>query len=343
MNVMGPGGRVVGNALASELVRIFLQARFKLQEEGKTAIFVAIDGKPAGILAVADPIESTTLEAVRELHELGLKLVMLTGDNRRTAAVVARELGLDAVEAEIEPAGKVAHIQEAARGRKTCRHGRRWHKRRARPQRGNFLRDVTRLNQEERNFRVFGPDETVSNLLGAVFEVTNRQWDAREMKNDEFLAPAGRVLDSMLSEHQCEGWLEGYLLTGRHGLFNRCLASRLSSFSPDRWDVRCPDFPIAADNGNAKIQRSRRDNTVRHVRNIVAGHLLHRSNDIASKRRFLEYMPGVVEGGPQIIEGRWWQTVFLFDEVDDFRQADGKNLYRSAIRGGLVDEILRPR
>jgi Cu+-exporting ATPase len=87
-------------------------AAMKFQEEGKTAIFVAIDAKPAGILAVADPIKSTTLEAVRELHELGLKLVMLTGDNRRTAAVVARELGLDAVEAEIEPAGKVAHIKK---------------------------------------------------------------------------------------------------------------------------------------------------------------------------------------------------------------------------------------
>ena len=67
---------------------------------------------------------------------------------------------------------------------------------------------------------MFGPDETVSNLLGAVFEVTSRQWDAREAENDEFLAPAGLVLDSMLSEHQCEGWLEGYLLTGRHGVFN---------------------------------------------------------------------------------------------------------------------------
>ncbi len=85
---------------------------------------------------------------------------------------------------------------------------------------GKFLRDVARLNQDQRNFRIFGPDETLSNLLGAVFEVTNRQWDAREVTNDEFLAPAGRVLDSMLSEHQCEGWLEGYLLTGRHGLFN---------------------------------------------------------------------------------------------------------------------------
>jgi xylulose-5-phosphate/fructose-6-phosphate phosphoketolase len=85
---------------------------------------------------------------------------------------------------------------------------------------GQFLRDVVKLNAAERNFRIFGPDETVSNLLGAVFEVTNRQWDAREVPNDEFLAPTGQVLDSMLSEHQCEGWLEGYLLTGRHGLFN---------------------------------------------------------------------------------------------------------------------------
>ena len=85
---------------------------------------------------------------------------------------------------------------------------------------GHFLRDVTKLNQEKRNFRIFGPDETMSNLLGAVFEVTNRQWDAREVTGDEFLAPEGRVVDSMLSEHQCEGFLEGYLLTGRHGLFN---------------------------------------------------------------------------------------------------------------------------
>jgi len=74
---------------------------------------------------------------------------------------------------------------------------------------GSFLRDVARLNQDQRNFRLFGPDETVSNLLQAVFEVTNRQWDLPVEKNDEFLAPAGQVLDSMLSEHQCEGWLEG--------------------------------------------------------------------------------------------------------------------------------------
>ena len=83
----------------------------KLQEEGKTVMFAAIDGKPAGILAVADPIKSTTAEAIRELHALGLKLVMLTGDNNRTAAAVAKQLGLDGVEAEIEPAGKVSHIK----------------------------------------------------------------------------------------------------------------------------------------------------------------------------------------------------------------------------------------
>jgi xylulose-5-phosphate/fructose-6-phosphate phosphoketolase len=84
---------------------------------------------------------------------------------------------------------------------------------------GEFLRDVVKLNREQRNFRIFGPDETLSNRLNAVFEVTNRQWEARTQENDEFLATDGRVME-MLSEHQCEGWLEGYLLTGRHGLFN---------------------------------------------------------------------------------------------------------------------------
>jgi Cu+-exporting ATPase len=84
----------------------------KLQEDGKTAMFVAIDGKPAGILAVADPVKATTLEAIGELHALGLQVVMLTGDNRRTAAAVAKQLGLDGMEAEIEPAGKVAHVKK---------------------------------------------------------------------------------------------------------------------------------------------------------------------------------------------------------------------------------------
>jgi len=84
---------------------------------------------------------------------------------------------------------------------------------------GRFLRDVIKLNEAQRNFRVFGPDETLSNGLEALFETTQRQWDATTAPNDEFLSPTGRVME-MLSEHQCEGWLEGYLLTGRHGLFN---------------------------------------------------------------------------------------------------------------------------
>ena len=84
---------------------------------------------------------------------------------------------------------------------------------------GPFLRDVAKFNDAQRNFRVFGPDETLSNGLAALFEVTQRQWDAETLPNDEFLAPTGRVME-MLSEHQCEGWLEGYLLTGRHGVFN---------------------------------------------------------------------------------------------------------------------------
>lgn len=84
---------------------------------------------------------------------------------------------------------------------------------------GPFLRDVARINDAERNFRIFGPDETVSNGLATVFEVTNRQWVAPTAEGDQWLAPQGRVME-MLSEHQCQGWLEGYLLTGRHGLFN---------------------------------------------------------------------------------------------------------------------------
>jgi xylulose-5-phosphate/fructose-6-phosphate phosphoketolase len=85
---------------------------------------------------------------------------------------------------------------------------------------GAYIRDVYRLNAEEKNFRVFGPDETISNRLGAVFTVENRDWNAEHREEDEFLSPNGRVMDAMLSEHMCEGALEGYLLTGRHGVFN---------------------------------------------------------------------------------------------------------------------------
>ena len=84
---------------------------------------------------------------------------------------------------------------------------------------GQFLRDVIRLNKESRNFRIMGPDETASNRLTALFEVTDRTWMERTIPEDENLAPDGRVME-ILSEHTCQGWLEGYVLTGRHGLFS---------------------------------------------------------------------------------------------------------------------------
>ncbi len=84
---------------------------------------------------------------------------------------------------------------------------------------GVFLRDVMRLNRDRRDFRVFGPDETASNRLGALFEVTDRTWLADRRAEDESLGPDGRVME-ILSEHTCQGWLEGYLLSGRHGFFS---------------------------------------------------------------------------------------------------------------------------
>jgi xylulose-5-phosphate/fructose-6-phosphate phosphoketolase len=84
---------------------------------------------------------------------------------------------------------------------------------------GGFVRDVMKLNMDSRNFRVVGPDETASNRLGAVLEVTGRTWLAGTLPEDDHLSPDGRVME-ILSEHTCQGWLEGYLLTGRHGLFS---------------------------------------------------------------------------------------------------------------------------
>ena len=84
---------------------------------------------------------------------------------------------------------------------------------------GTFLRDVMKLNLERRNFRVMGPDETNSNRLNALFEVSDRVWTAEALANDDHLSPDGRVME-VLSEHLCQGWLEGYLLTGRHGFFS---------------------------------------------------------------------------------------------------------------------------
>ncbi len=84
---------------------------------------------------------------------------------------------------------------------------------------GAYLRDVMKLNEESRNFRVFGPDETASNRLGALFEETSRSWMAERLPGDDHLSPKGRIME-ILSEHTCQGWLEGYLLTGRHGFFS---------------------------------------------------------------------------------------------------------------------------
>ncbi len=84
---------------------------------------------------------------------------------------------------------------------------------------GDYLRDVIRYNAEEKNFRIFGPDETASNRLGSVFEATDKVWMADTVDTDDHLAPEGRVME-VLSEHMCQGWLEGYLLTGRHGFFS---------------------------------------------------------------------------------------------------------------------------
>jgi xylulose-5-phosphate/fructose-6-phosphate phosphoketolase len=84
---------------------------------------------------------------------------------------------------------------------------------------GGFLRDIMKANMKERNFRVFGPDETASNRLGAVLEATPRTWIAELEKGDDHLGADGRVME-ILSEHTCQGWLEGYLLTGRHGFFS---------------------------------------------------------------------------------------------------------------------------
>lgn len=84
---------------------------------------------------------------------------------------------------------------------------------------GGYVRDVFKLNEDNKNFRIFGPDETMSNRLYKVFEQENRDWNAQIYESDDNLAANGRIMDGMLSEHMCEGWLEGYILSGRHGFF----------------------------------------------------------------------------------------------------------------------------
>jgi xylulose-5-phosphate/fructose-6-phosphate phosphoketolase len=116
---------------------------------------------------------------------------------------------------------------------------------------GRYLRDAIKYNEHNKNFRIFGPDESVSNRIEQVFEQTSRQWMARTVETDEFLAPEGAVLDSMLSEHTMEGWLEGYLLTGRHGLLNsyeafiRIVDSMVSQHA--KWIKMCSELPWRRD------------------------------------------------------------------------------------------------
>jgi xylulose-5-phosphate/fructose-6-phosphate phosphoketolase len=111
---------------------------------------------------------------------------------------------------------------------------------------GGFLRDVVRVNKDERNFRIMGPDETTSNRLDAVFEVTNRAFMGELLPTDDHLAVDGRVME-VLSEHMCQGWLEGYLLTGRHGFFS-CYEAFIhivdSMFNQHaKWLKVCQDIP----------------------------------------------------------------------------------------------------
>ncbi|MBP5167487.1 MAG: phosphoketolase family protein [Oscillospiraceae bacterium] len=115
---------------------------------------------------------------------------------------------------------------------------------------GPFVRDIFKLNAVQRNFRVFGPDETMSNRLGAVFEQTARSWQLEKREGDEFLEADGRVMDAVLSEHLCQGWLEGWLLTGRHGFFNsyeafiRIVDSMASQHA--KWLKMCSHIPWRA-------------------------------------------------------------------------------------------------
>ena len=113
---------------------------------------------------------------------------------------------------------------------------------------GNYVRDLMKLNLQSRNFRIFGPDETASNRLSQVFQVTGRRWaDGIDENSDEFLSHDGRVMDAALSEHLCQGWLEGYLLTGRHGFLNsyeafiRIVDSMVSQHA--KWLKVCRQLP----------------------------------------------------------------------------------------------------
>ncbi len=123
---------------------------------------------------------------------------------------------------------------------------------------GKFVRDIFKLNEDARNFRIFSPDENNSNRLNAVFEDdTKRDWNSRIIDTDDALSPYGRVMDSMLSEHMCEGWLEGYLLTGRHGFFDtyESFARIIDSMAAQhaKWLKVCNQLPWRQDIASLNI------------------------------------------------------------------------------------------
>lgn len=155
---------------------------------------------------------------------------------------------------------------------------------------GPWLRDVIKLNSASRNFRVFAPDETISNRLEAVFEATNRQWNARVQDGDDFLATEGAVFDAQLSEHQAQGWLEGYLLTGRHGLlhsyeaFIRIVDSMVSQHA--KWMKMCSELawrePLSSLNYLLTSHVWRQDhNGFTHQDPGFIDHLINKKADVA--------------------------------------------------------------
>ena len=154
---------------------------------------------------------------------------------------------------------------------------------------GNYIRDLFKLNSKNKNFRIFGPDEALSNRFNHVFEVENRTWDSKILKNDEFLSIDGRVMDSYLSEHVCEGMLEGYLLTGRYGFihsyeaFARIIDSMISQHA--KWLKVTKQIPWRKDIASLNIMLvshvfQQDHNGYTHQDPGLLNHLITKKNDI---------------------------------------------------------------
>lgn len=156
---------------------------------------------------------------------------------------------------------------------------------------GKYLRDVIKLNENNHNFRLFSPDEAMSNRLNYVFEATNRQWGLDIGEGDEHVAPYGRVLDSYLSEHFAEGALEGYLLTGRHGIihsyeaFLRVIDSMIGIHA--KWLKMCNEIPWRADISSLNIIATSHiwqqdHNGYTHQEPGFINHILNKKRDITN-------------------------------------------------------------